>query len=228
MLPTPIVKDLDYDNVYEPAEDSYLLLDCLEEQSQFIADRFMSRIPLVTEIGTGSGIVTTFIQQHILRLSIFITTDINPHACKAVIKTARDNDNDKDNEHKEHKPYLLDSCQMSLTTAMRKGCIDLLVFNPPYVPADALPDIPSTEEDKIWLDLALLGGEDGMVVTWKLLHDLERTLNPHGGVAYILFCARNKPKEVAKYMRDLGWIVDTIIFRKAGWEELSVLRFMRV
>ena len=224
MLPTPIVKDIDIDNVYEPAEDSFLLLDCLEEQCQFITERFRSRVPLVTEIGTGSGIVTTFIQQNILPQSMFITTDINPHACKAVLQTDKDNNIDsKDTK----EPYVLDSCQMNLTTGIRQGTIDMLVFNPPYVPAFELPNIPTTEEDKTWLDLALLGGEDGMVVTWRLLNELDSILTPEIGVAYILFCARNKPKEVAKIMQEKGWDVETIIFRKAGWEELSVLRFIR-
>ncbi|CUM49978.1 unnamed protein product [Debaryomyces tyrocola] len=224
MLPTPIVKDIDIDNVYEPAEDSFLLLDCLEEQYQFITERFRSRIPLVTEIGTGSGIVTTFIQQNILPQSMFITTDINPHACKTVLQTDKDNNIDS---KRTKEPYVLDSCQMNLTAGIRHGTIDMLVFNPPYVPAFELPNIPTTEEDKTWLDLALLGGEDGMVVTWRLLNELDAILTPEIGVAYILFCARNKPKEVAKTMQEKGWDVKTIIFRKAGWEELSVLRFIR-
>lgn len=224
MLPTPLVKDLDIDNVYEPAEDSYLLLDCLEEQCQFIRNRFKSRIPLVTEIGTGSGIITTFIQQNILPQSVFITTDINPHACKTVIQTVKTN-NLASNDI--GKPYVFDSCQMDLTTGLRNGEIDMLVFNPPYVPAFELPNVPDNEEDKTWLDLALLGGEDGMVVTWRLLNELDNILAAEVGVAYILFCARNKPKEVAKKMQEKGWTVETVIFRKAGWEELSVLRFTR-
>lgn len=225
MFPTPIVKDIDIDNVYEPAEDSFLLLDCLEDQRQFITERFRSRIPLVTEIGTGSGIVMTFIQQNILPRSVFITTDINPHACKTVLQTDKDNNLES---HRRRKQYVLDSCQMNLTTGIIQRSIDMLVFNPPYVPAFELPSIPATEEDKTWLDLALLGGEDGMVVTWRLLNDLDKILTPGIGVAYILFCARNKPKEVAEIMQEKGWSVETIIFRKAGWEELSVLRFTRL
>ena len=51
------------------------------------------------------------------------------------------------------------------------------------------------------LDLALLGGKDGMAITDKLLRQLEQILSPDG-VAYILFCARNKPKEVIKRFVD--------------------------
>lgn len=217
MLPTPILKDLDYDKVYEPSEDSFLLLDCFEEDLAFLQKRFSGSIPLVTEIGTGSGIVTSFIQQHILPGSIFITTDINPHACRTVLKTV----------HHNSASANIDSCQMSLTTGIRRETIDVLVFNPPYVPATEVPDVPTAEDDETWLDLALLGGEDGMVTTWQVLYDLENILAPHVGVAYILFCARNKPLEVAETMRARGWAVDIVVHRKAGWEVLSVLRFKR-
>jgi release factor glutamine methyltransferase len=217
MLPTPLLKDLDYDKVYEPSEDSYLLLDCFEEELPFLQKRLHGSIPIVTEIGTGSGIVTSFIQQHILPGSIFITTDINPHACRTVLKTVKHNSATAN----------IDSCQMSLTTAIRSETIDVLVFNPPYVPATEVPEVPTTEEDDTWLDLALLGGEDGMVTTWQVLNDLENILSPNDGVAYILFCARNKPIEVAEIMREKGWTVDVVVHRKAGWEVLSVLRFMK-
>ncbi|ODV81062.1 putative methylase [Suhomyces tanzawaensis NRRL Y-17324] len=217
MLATPVVKDLNYDKVYEPAEDSFLLLDCFEEQSLYLKSRFSSNVPVVVEIGSGSGIVTTFLHQHILPESVYIATDVNPHACETVLKTAKDN---------SATNYLVDSCQMDLTTAVRKQEVDVLVFNPPYVPAEEVPKVPETSEDSTWLDLALLGGPDGMIITWKVLHSLDTILSPKGA-AYILFCARNKPDEVAEKMRALGWDCEVVIHRKAGWEVLSVIRFTR-
>lgn len=221
MFPTPIVNNIDYDKVYEPAEDLFLLLDALEEESGFIHQNFTSIAPLVTEIGTGSGVVTTFIHQNILPDGIFISTDVNPHACQTALKVAQYNNDHADKK----KPFAIDSCQMSLTTALNPRSVDILVFNPPYVPAFEVPDVPKTLDDNTWLDLALLGGEDGMVVTWELLNNLENVLSPRG-VAYILFCARNHPETVAEAMRVKGWDVKTVISRKAGWEVLSVLKFL--
>ncbi|KAK6872136.1 eRF1 methyltransferase catalytic subunit MTQ2 [Candida tropicalis] len=145
MLPTPIIGKIDYEKVYEPSEDSFLLLDCFEQEKDFIQAAFKESIPFVTEIGTGSGII---------------------------------------------------------------------------------PEIPTQDEDPVWLDLALVGGEDGMVVTWKVLDCLEQTLSSNG-IAYILFCARNKPESVAEIMRERGWNVEVVIHRKAGWEVLSVLKFSK-
>ena len=219
MLSTPITKDIDYEMVYEPSEDSFYLLDCFEEEKEYLETRFKTKVPFVTEIGTGSGIVTTFILQNILPDGIYLTTDINPNACKSVLQTVRYNC--------PSRAHLVDSSQMDLTTAIRPNTVDMLVFNPPYVPATEVPDIPITNEDVKWLDLALLGGEDGMMITWKVLNNLEEILTGDG-VAYILFCARNKPDSVADKMRQRGWKVDVIINRKAGWEVLTILRFAKL
>lgn len=214
MLPTPEIPLLD-EKVYEPAEDSYLLLDCFEERIHVHRQR---RFPLVCEIGTGSGIVSAFLRSHIFPEGMFIATDVNPAACSTAAETIRRNG--------EGRKLLADVCQMSLTSAVRPNTVDVMVFNPPYVPAEEVPLLPSTSDDPSWIDLALLGGADGMLVTWDVLNSLDTILAP-GGAAYILFCARNKPDEVAEAMRDRGWNVETVAHRKAGWEVLSVLEFVR-
>ncbi|EAZ63030.2 predicted protein [Scheffersomyces stipitis CBS 6054] len=232
MLPTPEVKHIDYDTVYEPSEDSFLLLDCFEQELSFLTTKFSTTIPIVTEIGTGSGIVTTFLQKNILQKAIYISTDVNPHACKTALHTVKVNNADSESEKSEKSknekstPELVDICQMDLVSAIRPK-IDVLLFNPPYVPAGEVPTIPNKEDDSTWLDLALLGGEDGMVITWKVLDSLDSIL-AENGVAYILFCARNKPDFVANEMTKRGWKVKEIIQRKAGWEVLCVLRFQRL
>lgn len=217
MLPTPDIKDLDF-NVYEPSEDSFLLLDCFEEEDKFLKTYFEKITPFIIEVGTGSGIVTSFIMSNILPDSIFLTTDVNPHATKTCRKTIKHNN--------PQFSGCFDALQMSLTTGIRKGLVDILVFNPPYVPAEEVPEIPDSEKSDTWLDLALLGGSDGMVVTWELLNNLGNILSEKG-IAYILFCARNKPLEVQEVMKAKGWNVDIVISRKAGWEVLSILKFYR-
>ncbi|KAG5421429.1 MTQ2 [Candida metapsilosis] len=219
MFSTPRTTNVDFDKVYEPSEDTFYLLDCFEEDKEFLETKFKNKAPLITEIGTGSGTVTTFILQYILQDGIYIATDINPNACRGVLETSRYNC--------PSKAHLVDSSQMDLTSAIRPNTVDVLVFNPPYVPASEVPEIPTTNEDTKWLDLALLGGENGMVVTWKVLNNLEHILSSDG-VAYILFCARNNPSTVAGIMRDRGWMVDVILCKKAGWEVLSILRFVRM
>lgn len=193
------------DNVYEPAEDTFLLLDCLETLPPSLPPH-----PIVCEVGAGSGVVTTFLKMHLYKDAFFLATDLNPEACTTTKQTCQSNCGES-----------CETLQMPLAANLR-GCIDFLIFNPPYVPAESVPQ--PGEND--WLDLALLGGEDGMVVTWKLLDDLPRVLQPHG-VAFILFCARNKPNEVRRVMELRGWGVREVMTRKAGWEVLTVFEFKR-
>lgn len=219
MLPTPYVK-CDFHKVYEPAEDSFLLLDSLEADLSFLKDRFRSKLALVCEIGPGSGVITTFMVQNCIpneNSSIYTALDVNPWALDATLETLELNKCGKG---------IVELIQSDLTKCMKPNQIDLLVFNPPYVPAEELPEVPSNLEDtEQWLDLALLGGEDGMVITQKVLDQLDNVLSSNG-VAYILFCGRNQPEKVVQSLSD-KWDIKLVEHRKAGWEVLSVYRFIR-
>ncbi|KAH3679716.1 hypothetical protein WICMUC_000747 [Wickerhamomyces mucosus] len=214
MLPTPIVS-ADFNKVYEPSEDSFLLLDSFEKDKELLNKQFF-KTPIVLEIGTGSGIITTFIHKHILPNGLFLTTDLNPHACKTCLETSLLNDGTQ----------FLDTIQTNLTDSIRSNLIDILIFNPPYVPDEIVPEIPQNDDDSYeWLDLALLGGEDGMIVTNVLLDNLDNILSSNG-IAYILFCARNKPLQVVQKMKERGWNYELVMNRKTG-EDLSVYKFQR-
>lgn len=209
MLATPLTDNVDFDKVYEPAEDSFLLLDALEQEKDFINSTF--KCPAVLEIGTGSGIVAAFMASSIVKNGYTLASDINPFACSGVLKTASDN----------KCSATLDAIQCSLTSALRPGSVDILVFNPPYVPSSNVPEYP-TDESKL-LDLALDGGESGMEVTDQLLDQLQNILSVNG-VAYIIFCASNKPEQVKSKMENKGFTMDQVIFRRAGWELLYVFK----
>lgn len=223
MLPTPYVK-CDYEKVYEPSEDSFLVLDSLEKDIPFLSQQFKDKLAIICELGPGSGIVTTFMMQNGIpnrSNSLYFALDISPWALEATKQIA------KLNNCLEKNMYL-ETIQSDLTTALKKKQVDILVFNPPYVPAEEVPQVPSSNEGfDQWLDLALVGGKDGMVVTQKVIDQLDDILSPDG-VAYILFCARNKPEEiVSKILQTNFWDIELVEHRKAGWEVLSVYRFSR-
>ncbi len=227
MFPTPEY-DADFSKLYEPAEDTYVLLDTLEEQRQQLIDHFAHhgiQAPLCLEIGTGSGIITTFLQRNIVgNNGIYLTTDLNNYACQTSLRT------NSLNRTSKQEPVIIDSIQCNLTTPVIDNAIDLLIFNPPYVPSEEVPKLPDDvskidESADLLVDLALCGGEDGMVITNKVLDNLYKTLSQNG-VALILFCARNKPdKVVEKFNVDNNWNIMKVFERKAGWEYLSVWRF---
>ncbi|KAJ4290926.1 S-adenosylmethionine-dependent methyltransferase [Kalmusia sp. IMI 367209] len=251
MLPTPSTSHVCFDRVYEPAEDSFLLLDTLSSTSEatFLRDRFgkvQTPPPLVLEVGVGSGVVLAFSaananiifgRQDVLTLG----TDINSFACKAAAQTVRT----AIEEHGHGTSIPLDIVNGDLATCIRAHSIDVFIFNPPYVPAE-LPDFTrhesfnglsnglkktTFEQDSYLLELSYAGGEDGMVVTNRMLEQIPDILDTERGVAYVLLCAQNKPEEVKKRIRQWGpdWKAETVgsSGKQAGWEKLQIVRIWK-
>jgi release factor glutamine methyltransferase len=259
MLPTPSTSHVDYSHIYEPAEDSYLLLDTLSSPSEkaFFRDHFAAFSPdgqaspslSVLEVGTGSGVVLAFATAN--AAEIFgrtdvgaLGTDLNPFACRATAKTS-------DVAIKDTRAagggagVFLDSLGSDLTSALRAGSVDVLIFNPPYVPTEELPaqqilDPPSStamtssarfERDSHLLALSYAGGQDGMETTNRLLEQLPQILSARG-VAYVLLCAQNRPEQVIHGIRAWQgghWLAEKVADSgmKAGWEKLCIVRIER-
>jgi len=239
MLPTPDTSHAEKLPVYPPSEDSFLMLDVLETQQGFLTSHFYhGPAPVVLEIGSGSGVVVAFLTAHCLEIFgqknvLSMAIDINPFACKASQQTVET----AVRSNSASSGYFLNSCMGDLTTALRPGIVDVLLFNPPYVPSDDLPQavmvpsLPITIDFDIvsaFLDLAVSGGVDGMEVTSRLLDQLEQALSDRG-IGYILLCARNKPATVTTTLMQRGWTVDKVggSGKKGGIENLSILRVSR-
>jgi release factor glutamine methyltransferase len=251
MLPTPSTDHVSYDRIYEPAEDSYLLLDTLSSETEkaFLSERFKSNSipnqksssPLVIEIGSGSGVVLSFVDAHseiIFGRPDILTAgvDVNLHACKATIQTIKVAEKGQKELNKSHGFYL-GNVSADLGSSLKPGEVDVLIFNPPYVPTPDLPSLVQNENlrdfdvDTHLLELSWAGGEDGMEVTNRFLSSLPEVLNQSRGCAYVLLCAQNKPEMVKDGVRKWGngWEVETVgsSGKKAGWEKLQIVRIWR-
>ncbi|KAH8602766.1 putative methyltransferase [Bisporella sp. PMI_857] len=256
MLPTPSTSHVAFERIYEPAEDSYLLLDTLSAQNEkaFLSERFNyntgtmgqhSPAPVVFEIGTGSGVVIAFLHafaEVIFGRADIITSgvDVNSYACKATEETVKVAEKDQTTQTESHGFYLGNTLA-DLTSCLKSGAVDILVFNPPYVPTPELPALPtisekleqpSYEDDSHLLSLSYAGGADGMETTNRLFDDIPRVLSKDRGCAYILLCAQNNPTEVKERIRNWGteWMAETVgsSGKKAGWEKLQIIRIWRV
>ncbi|KAK4166787.1 methyltransferase domain-containing protein [Cladorrhinum sp. PSN259] len=255
MLPTPDTAHVPYSRVYEPAEDSFLLLDTLSAPSEtsFLSSHFpyssssSSSSPslIILEIGPGSGVVLAFLTAH--AHTIFSRTDIltlgvdiNRFAAKATTRTAKL----ASAEHASTSGNFLAAVQGDLVSPLRPRQVDVLVFNPPYVPTEEMPCLPLSlrgegdqkttfEQDSTLLALSYAGGQDGMETTDKVIDSLPEVLSERG-VAYILLCAGNKPEDVKSRIRNkLGspgvWCAETVgtSGKQAGWEKLQIVRIWR-
>ena len=264
ILPTPSTSHIDLSRIYEPAEDSFLLLDTLSSPSEidFLVEKFShspdvevknsARLaPLILEVGTGSGVVLAFITAHVQRILgrvdvLTLGIDINKFACAAteqtVLQACRETSSTAGDRHSGHG-LLLTCLNADLTDCMRHSIIDILIFNPPYVPTAELPRLHNnhdnasvsesnqSDEDSQLLSVAYAGGKDGMEVTDRLLDKLPSILNKERGVAYILFCKQNKPDLTKQRLEEWGkgWSVEVIgqSGKTGGWEKLQIMRICR-
>ena len=286
MLPTPSTDHVPFAQVYEPAEDSFLLLDSLSGDTEriFLRKRFGPQIssngrnalqprqdirrsipasPLILEVGTGSGVVLAFVNAHADRLFgrrdvLTLGTDVNGFACAAAPNTvmiaSQANEKGADDEGTKTRPYSSGSSssfqgiiQADLASPLRAGSVDVLIFNPPYVPSAGLPnlDIAKTwsstdkanehlegfERDSYLLSLSYAGGMDGMEVTNRLLGQIPVVLSRPLGVAYVVLCAQNRPERFKERIKgwDTCWRAETVgrSGKKGGWEKLQVIRIWR-
>lgn len=251
MLPTPSTDHVPFDRIYEPAEDSYLLLDTLSStnEASFLTAHFTpsTASPLVVEIGTGSGVVLAFITAHVNHIFgrsdvVSLGVDINSHATLATAKTVALACATERSVGKKPGFYLGNSIG-DLTTPLKDASVDVLIFNPPYVPTDELPTAPEKENQEMTRDeryavdsnllaLSYAGGKDGMEVTERLLAELPRVLSTRG-MAYVLLCHQNKPEEIKERVRRWGageeWAAETVgeSGKVGGWEKLCIVRIWR-
>ncbi|XP_031521541.1 methyltransferase N6AMT1 isoform X2 [Papio anubis] len=75
-----------FSDVYEPAEDTFLLLDALEAAAAELAG-----VEICLEVGAGSGVVSAFLASMIGPQALYMCTDINPEAAACTLETARCN-----------------------------------------------------------------------------------------------------------------------------------------
>ena len=143
------------DNVYIPAEDSYLLADNLE----------IKKGQSVLEIGTGSGIVAMYAS----RLTDNITvTDINFDACELARKNFEDNGIEN-----------IEILFGNLFEPVENRKFDVILFNTPYLPTEEGEVLDDT------INYAFDGGLNGRKVIDLFLNELPNHLNDGGTVQLI-------------------------------------------
>ncbi len=143
------------DNVYVPAEDSYMLADNLE----------IKKGQSVLEIGTGSGIVAMYAS----RLTDSITvTDINFDACELARKNFEDNGIEN-----------IEILFGNLFEPVENRKFDVILFNTPYLPTEEGEVLDDT------INYAFDGGLNGRKVIDLFLDEMGNHLNDGGIVQLI-------------------------------------------
>ncbi len=159
--------DIEYNQcsqVYEPAEDTFLLIDNLEVDND----------SSVLEIGTGTGIVSIAAS---LNAKNVVAVDINKYA----ISCARENIklNNRDN---------IEVIYSDLFENINDK-YDLILFNTPYLPVSDDEDDTSDIYSKSWD-----GGSDGRGVIDRFLKEVDKYLKSHGKIQLVQSSLSNNDK----------------------------------
>lgn len=209
--PTPVYSHAgrgDFRDVYEPAEDSFLLIDALEKDAELL-QQMSPRVCL--EVGSGSGVVSAFLASVVGPSALYLCTDVNPAAAQCTATTASCN--------KTSLQPIITSLAEGLLPRLG-GEVDVLLFNPPYVVT------PSEEVGGTGIEAAWAGGKRGREVTDRLLPAVAQLLSSHG-LFYLITIAENEPEEIIRLLGKRGLKGETRMSTRAGNERLSVLRFHR-
>ena len=215
-------------DVYEPSDDTYLLIDGIKEDlkksltsdktSKDSSERLNDTTPnIVLEIGSGSGVPITYLTNSLVEKGFNvkpIATDINPKALELTRKTAEANNIEN-----------LETIQCDLASDLLESYrhqMDYIIFNPPYVPT------PDEEVSNGGIEASWAGGERGRRVVDRAITQIVKLLKPNGkGIGYMITVDDNEPEEIANQFADLGCTMIPWVRRKAHNEYLSVQKITK-
>lgn len=162
-----------FEDVYEPAEDTFLMADHLE----------VGRDDSVLDVGTGCGILAILSALH---GSGVIATDLNPWAVRCAKENARSN------QCLSRMHFILGD----LFKPIRKEqAFDMILFNPPYLPDES-------KEQSSWLDAAWTGGATGRKVIDRFIHEAPEHLKPDGNILMIQSSLSGTGKTISTFKKE--------------------------
>ncbi|KAL0217903.1 hypothetical protein RCL1_008752 [Eukaryota sp. TZLM3-RCL] len=212
-LPTPIYRFLpSTSSVYPPSEDSFLLLDGLELS---LSSLDLDPPCFIVEIGPGSGVISTALSS-VFPTSTTISCDLNFQACTETLITSSMNHTLLDVIHDDMLSSM--SCRLS-------NKVDILLFNPPYVPTD-YEEVCSAQRVQS-ISASWAGGSNGVEVLNRFLFNLLPLVLSDSGSCFVVLLEENNPNLISRQLLEISFNSEIVISRKCGIERLSIMRIWR-
>lgn len=186
------------EEVYEPAEDSWLLALALDEAGPWEGAR-------AADVGCGAGVQAVTLAAAGARV---LAVDRLPAALRATRANAASND----------LQGRVDPFRGDLLEATGPGWADVVACNPPYLPETGLLEGAEAA--------ALEAGETGVETALALARDLDRVLAP-GGRAYVVSSTVGDPEALEEGIREAGLAGEVVAEESFPFERLRVRELRR-
>ncbi|GIL50866.1 hypothetical protein Vafri_6848 [Volvox africanus] len=210
-------------DVYEPSDDTFLLVDVLQQH----AKAWNNKWPLCcVELGSGSGYVITSLALLLRQVAgpSFGHPAAHRRTCQllavdhslAAVEATR-------NTLQAHQVTEVDVIAASLLGPLvdkLRGSVDIMVFNPPYVPT------PDEEVERGGIASAWAGGYRGRRIIDRVLQLLPELLSPRGEL-FMVTVAENEPQGIIEEMLGFGFLGRIAAARQADEEALQILHLWR-
>ncbi|MFX0021660.1 MAG: methyltransferase [Candidatus Hermodarchaeota archaeon] len=195
-FPDPII-NCDYKNVYAPSDDTYLMLDYFKSHinSQFFDGIKLNEIKNILDLGTGTGIYAIFFQLIKNTYRNFnpkiYASDILEEAIKCAELNQIENGID-------HEIIFLNSDLFNSFPNQLKSSFNIMIFNPPYLPASQL----IKKEEKQAIDYSWDGGIKGYDILINFLKDAIPYLNLKN--EHYIYCITSNRTDIKDFNKEIA------------------------
>lgn len=185
-----------FEEVYEPAEDTFLLADKL--------DQVIVEGDAVLDIGTGCGILGLIASKKARKV---VATDVNPHAVECAKRNAEANKAASKMEVRLGDLFV---------PILKIEKFDVILFNAPYLPS-------KTEEKRTWIGRAWAGGRAGRQTIDSFIADAPNYLKESGRILLVQSTLSDIQKTLMRFS-DMGLGAKIVAEKKVAFETIVVIQ----
>lgn len=182
------------ENVYHPAEDTYLLAENLNVEKNDV----------VLDVGTGCGIIALLSAK---KAKEVVAIDINPYAVKCAKKNA------KLNNLSDKIEFIIGDLFQPLR---KKKKFTKIFFNPPYLPIE-------NEKKDDWIEYAWRGGITGRKIIKRFITDVHNHLK-RGGKIFLVQSSLSSFEKTIQELKEKGIISHVLAKREFMFETIVLIK----